>query len=57
MAFVSCFSLIPRALFAELISVAMADSQDSGLFQRKIILGVDASEHSEQAFDCKYEMR
>ena len=43
--------------FAELISVAMADSQDSGLFQRKIILGVDASEHSEQAFDCKYEMR
>ena len=43
--------------FAELISVAMADSQDSGLFQRKVILGVDASEHSERAFDCKYEMR
>ena len=26
----------------------------SGLYQRKIVLGVDSSEHSARAFDCKY---
>ena len=35
---------------AQFISEAMADS---GLFQRKVVLGVDASEHCERAFDCK----
>lgn len=27
---------------------------DSGATERKIVLGVDASEHSERAFDCKW---
>lgn len=26
---------------------------ESGTNERKVVLGVDASEHSERAFDCK----
>jgi len=27
---------------------------DGGVYQRKVVLGVDASEHSERAFNCEY---
>ena len=37
----------------DLLNEAMAESEQAG---RTVVLGVDASEHSERAFDCKWKV-
>ena len=37
----------------DLLKQAMAESEQAG---RTVVLGVDASEHSERAFDCKWKV-